>query len=284
MLQISLDANRINVQGYSQYPPSIQPTCINDSNAMKTVRIIALFLLGANAAFAQAVSATRVTDSSDIKCPQSFCDAFFDDQSICEFTGTHAMVYERDGMCGIEMIDAVITCSVPCYALFANTDETKRGEGKVAPEENTMFILQIIIAMALTIGIVVFAVWQFRRYRDRIEEGKMRENVTNASFGKKGPPTLPRSVRSIASAYTFMSQIHVATESIKEEDEEESLALKAAAASIEEREENWFKNNSTQSPMEEDNLSDGFRGIIGFAKETPLFPMIEDIDFEEEEE
>jgi hypothetical protein len=196
---------------------------------MKAIRIIALFLLGTvNAALAQAVT-TRVSDYSDIKCPQSFCDAFFDDQSVCEFTGTHALVYERDGVCGIEVIDAVVTCTVPCYALFANTDETKRGEAKHAPPEESSSTLQIVFAVLLGALVVGCTAWQCcRRHYSRRTAEHVGKSLANGNFDH---PTLPRSAQSIASAYRFMSKVHMATDSIAEDDEETKETLGSAPLS-----------------------------------------------------
>jgi hypothetical protein len=213
---------------------------------MKPVRISALFLLvGITAAYEQAVR-TQVTYNSDIKCPQSFCNAFFEDESICEFSGTHALVYERDGECGIEINDSEVTCSVLCNEAVVIADEMKRGGVIGASGESTIYTpsLKTDIAVALlAIGIVLCVVWQWLLCRARIE-------------GQK----IDRSVKSIASAYSFISIVNVATDSI--EQDEDRVALNAAAISIEDTQQ----KPKPWSLMREERLSDGFQG------EPPLYP------------
>jgi hypothetical protein len=137
---------------------------------MRTVRISALLLLGITAAYEQAVR-TQVTYNSNIKCSQSFCDAFFKDESICEFSGTHTLIYERDGECGIEIKDAEVTCSVQCHEAVVITDEMKRGGVKRASEESMIYTSSLTtdIAVALlAIWVVLCVVCQWWLWRARL--------------------------------------------------------------------------------------------------------------------
>jgi hypothetical protein len=125
---------------------------------MKAVRISALFLLGITTAYEQ-VGRTQITYNSGIKCPQSFCDAFFEDESICEFSGTHALIYERDGECGIEINDAEVTCSVQCHEAVVISDEMKRG-GLIGASEERSYTSspKTDIIVAFTLGTVPLAI------------------------------------------------------------------------------------------------------------------------------
>jgi hypothetical protein len=119
------------------------------------------------AALAQA-DTTSTTYKSDVKCQTSFCDAFFEDENICSVTGEgKASVLERDdGECGITIMDAEVTCSVPCHQEETNTE---------IDDGNSFAELGIGIALLLLVFVLLAALKNPRARRKRGPEDVLRE-------------------------------------------------------------------------------------------------------------
>jgi trypsin len=98
------------------------------------------------------------TYKTDTICSQRFCDAFFENDSICVNSGDgSALIYKEDGNCGIDIRGpADVTCSVECHQdpLFDT-------------ESPGVAAISIAIVVGLALAVVGCAVWQCRRYSAR---------------------------------------------------------------------------------------------------------------------
>jgi hypothetical protein len=137
---------------------------------MKLIKIITLFLLGITAAAFAQENATQITYKRNTTCSQSFCDAFVEDESICEISGNgHALIYERDGECGIEILDAEARCSVQCHYYDVIFTQSPR----------LLFYEECALAVVLVLLTVGCVVWRCRRRRAKRIEFHTVETSTN---------------------------------------------------------------------------------------------------------
>ena len=159
-------------------------------------------------AIATVVSA-EFTYRSDVSCRQSFCDSFFDDNSICQETGSgSAIVFEGDdGSCGIRITsdDVEVTCSVRCHN-----------------QSNTWFFVSTILILIVSVltllcGCISICLKNQRRNLDmKVPENlaEMEDGHASLSLGAK------ERLRDIASGFRFMSSLNVESTLAKYSDQD----------------------------------------------------------------